>query len=219
MLMLCDRYQLVGGLDRLLFDRTTYLWTYVMLSGATRLASNQVGELSRAWWQGLPAPNTLTYHTTPQARRVKRKVSKRVPKPKPQVQSLGLQQEQDGNERNVLGLQASAALPVLLEGTGSSVDSAGHVDGSLVPLQPAEGVNAMASAPMAMAGTMDGADPSASTGATPTADATQPNQHLSLPEQSPSRMYLQPSPHDSEEAAALGALPLPPHVQLEELRH
>jgi hypothetical protein len=75
----------------LLFDRTTYLWTYVLLSGGARLASNQVGELSRAWWQGLPAPSTLTYHTTPQPRRIKKKVSKRVPKPKPQVQQQQLE--------------------------------------------------------------------------------------------------------------------------------
>ncbi len=35
------RYQLIGGLDRFLFDRTTFLWTYVVGSGAARLASNQ----------------------------------------------------------------------------------------------------------------------------------------------------------------------------------
>jgi hypothetical protein len=128
------RYQLLGGLDRLLFDRTTYLWTYMLLSGGARLASNQVGELSRAWWQGLPAPSTLTYHTTPQPRRIKKKVSKRVPKPKPQVQQ---QQQLELGSGELLQAGAVAA---------AGVAAAAATDASLLAdqvasfsSQPAEG--------------------------------------------------------------------------------
>ncbi len=50
------RYQLLGGLDRYLFGHSSFLWTYMGLTGAARVASIGVGELSRPWWQGLPEP-------------------------------------------------------------------------------------------------------------------------------------------------------------------
>ncbi|GFH07141.1 predicted protein, partial [Haematococcus lacustris] len=73
------RYQLLGGLDRVLFERTNFLWTYLLLSSSARLVSTSVGELSRAWWQGLPAPAALGAPALlqPQARRVRKKVSKK----------------------------------------------------------------------------------------------------------------------------------------------
>jgi len=48
------RYQIVGGLDRYLFDRTNHLWAYLTLSSIYRVVSNRIGEASRPWWQGLP---------------------------------------------------------------------------------------------------------------------------------------------------------------------
>ena len=48
------RYQLLGGLDRWLYARAAALSLYGAASGAARAAGAGVGELSRAWWQGLP---------------------------------------------------------------------------------------------------------------------------------------------------------------------
>jgi len=53
------RYQLLGGVDRLLFAHTNYLWTYLLLSGGARFASQYVGEQTRPAWQGLPSPSSL----------------------------------------------------------------------------------------------------------------------------------------------------------------
>lgn len=110
------RYQLMGGLDRLLFDRTNYLWTYLLLSGAARVVSNQVGELSRPWWQGLPSPSSLAARSVlPMQRRVRKKVSKKVPKVKP-----GSQQQQ-GLEGEMAVMAAAAALPLAAEGLQGEV--------------------------------------------------------------------------------------------------
>jgi hypothetical protein len=64
------RYQVVGGLDRFLFQRCNYLWTYMGISMLTRGLSTAVGEMSRPWMQGLPK-------TTQRKRVVKKKVIKR----------------------------------------------------------------------------------------------------------------------------------------------
>jgi len=72
------RYQLLGGIDRYLFDRSNFLWTYLGISGAARFASQQVGELSRPWWQGLPQPEQIRQQV--RTKKVSKKVSKRVPK-------------------------------------------------------------------------------------------------------------------------------------------
>lgn len=53
------RYQLLGGLDRLLFERSNYLWAYVGATLVARAASSRIGELSRPWWQGLPDAQAL----------------------------------------------------------------------------------------------------------------------------------------------------------------
>jgi hypothetical protein len=72
------RYQLLGGLDRALFQHTNFLWTYVGLTTLGRAASNRIGELSRPLWQGLPSAGS-TEHAPPQQqqqgriRRVRRK--------------------------------------------------------------------------------------------------------------------------------------------------
>lgn len=73
------RYQLIGGLDRYLFNHSSYLWAYMGLSGLARIASTSVGEMSRPWWQGLPTPSSLPA-SRPRTKRVSKRVHKRVPK-------------------------------------------------------------------------------------------------------------------------------------------
>jgi hypothetical protein len=53
------RYQMIGGVDRYLFDHSNYLWSYLVASGAVRVISNRIGEPTRLHLQGLP-------HTSPQ---------------------------------------------------------------------------------------------------------------------------------------------------------
>lgn len=48
------RYQAVGGIDRYLFDHSSFLWSYLMASGMFRFANVSIGEMSRPWFQGLP---------------------------------------------------------------------------------------------------------------------------------------------------------------------
>lgn len=74
------RYQAIGGLDRFLFGHSHFLWAYLGLSGATRLASMAVGETSRPWFQGLPAAPPMVPLTRTITRRVSKRVSKRVPR-------------------------------------------------------------------------------------------------------------------------------------------
>jgi hypothetical protein len=47
------RYQAIGGLDRWLYARAAAMSVYGAVSGVARAAGAGVGELSRAWWQGL----------------------------------------------------------------------------------------------------------------------------------------------------------------------
>jgi len=58
------RYQLIGGMDKYLFERANMIWAYVGMTTLYRLVSNRVGEASRPWWQGLP--------TEPAKRKVRR---------------------------------------------------------------------------------------------------------------------------------------------------
>jgi len=77
------RYQLIGGLDRYLFNHSSYMWAYMGISGLARLGSQAVGEMSRPWWQGLPNPATLP--ARPRTKRVSKRVHKRVPKAVPRT--------------------------------------------------------------------------------------------------------------------------------------
>jgi hypothetical protein len=52
------RYQLIGGMDKYLFERANMIWAYVAMTGVYRVVSNRVGEASRPWWQGLPTEPT-----------------------------------------------------------------------------------------------------------------------------------------------------------------
>ena len=75
------RYQLVGGLDRYLFGHSSFLWTYLGLTGVARLGSVAVGEASRPFWQGLPeAQRSLGQQQVVRTKKVSKKVSRRVPK-------------------------------------------------------------------------------------------------------------------------------------------
>lgn len=67
------RYQLLGGLDRYLFERSNYLWTYLGISTLARGLSWSVGEQSRFWWQGLPRPTGQV--SSRRARKATKKVS------------------------------------------------------------------------------------------------------------------------------------------------
>eukprot|EP00798_Chlamydomonas_sp_ICE-L_P002336 gene2336-8632_t len=72
------RFQLLGGLDRFLMERSKSIVSYLGISAVARALSQGVGELSRPWWQGLPKPEPAKPKTI--RRRVARKVSKRVPR-------------------------------------------------------------------------------------------------------------------------------------------
>ncbi|GAX80601.1 hypothetical protein CEUSTIGMA_g8036.t1 [Chlamydomonas eustigma] len=74
------RYQLIGGLDRYLFGHSNFLWTYLGITGAARIGSMAVGELSRPWWQGLPEPQQTERKQVKTSRKVSKKVSKKVPR-------------------------------------------------------------------------------------------------------------------------------------------
>ena len=74
------RYQLIGGLDRYLFGHTSYLWTYMLATGAARVSSVAVGEMSRPFWQGLPAVQQQQQQQQVRTKKVSKKVSRKVPK-------------------------------------------------------------------------------------------------------------------------------------------
>ncbi|KAJ9513225.1 hypothetical protein QJQ45_029514 [Haematococcus lacustris] len=132
------RYQLLGGLDRVLFERTNFLWTYLLLSSSARLVSTSVGELSRAWWQGLPAPAALGAPALlqPQARRVRKKVSKKVPRALPTSPALEQPSQPALPPNSQEQLLTAAALPVFGAAAASSQypQSAAAMD-----VQPLEG--------------------------------------------------------------------------------
>ena len=50
------RYQIISGFDRYLFENANYLWSYLTLSGLLRTASTAIGEPTRQFMCGLPAP-------------------------------------------------------------------------------------------------------------------------------------------------------------------
>jgi hypothetical protein len=50
------RYQIISGFDRYLFENANYLWSYLTLSGLLRTASTAIGEPTRLFMCGLPAP-------------------------------------------------------------------------------------------------------------------------------------------------------------------
>lgn len=147
------RYQVVGGLDRVLFGRTNFLWTYLCLSGAVRLVSSQVGELSRPWWQGLPSPSTLP-PVIPTHRRVRKKVSKRVPKSRraAAAAAAATAAAKVGEAPAVDIVAAATPLEVAVEAAGGLSESTE----SRVLSGEGQGVAVAAVAPLSESGSMQG---------------------------------------------------------------
>lgn len=56
------RYQMIAGFDKYLFDHANYLWSYLTLSGFLRTASTYIGDQTRVYLQGLPAPVAAPAH-------------------------------------------------------------------------------------------------------------------------------------------------------------
>jgi hypothetical protein len=53
------RYQIIAGFDRYLFENANYLWSYLTLSGLLRTASTAIGDQTRQFMCGLPAPPAM----------------------------------------------------------------------------------------------------------------------------------------------------------------
>jgi hypothetical protein len=71
------RYQLLGGMDRYLFNHTNFLWTYIGFSLLSRGLFTAAGEASRPWWQGLTTDVAASHAVrAKKVRRVRRKVNK-----------------------------------------------------------------------------------------------------------------------------------------------
>lgn len=71
------RYQLLGGMDRYLFNHTNFLWTYMGFSLLSRGLFTAAGEMSRPWWQGLTTDVAASHVArAKKVRRVRRKVNK-----------------------------------------------------------------------------------------------------------------------------------------------
>jgi len=71
------RYQLLGGMDRYLFNHSNFLWTYMGFSLLARGLFTAAGEVSRPWWQGLTTDTAASHVArTKKVRRVRRKVNK-----------------------------------------------------------------------------------------------------------------------------------------------
>ena len=56
------RYQALGGIDRYLFDHSAFLWSYMMGTTLFRVVNFSLGEMSRAWFQGLQVHPRGTAH-------------------------------------------------------------------------------------------------------------------------------------------------------------
>lgn len=63
------RYQIIAGFDRYLFENANYLWSYLTLSGLLRTASTAIGDQTRQFMCGLPAPLDDTQQRLARARR------------------------------------------------------------------------------------------------------------------------------------------------------
>ena len=125
------RYQLLGGLDALLFGRAAALSTYVALSGAARVASTAAGELTRPWWQGL-ATETAASHLQPRKPRV-RKVKRRVVKRAAAAAPAQVAVEQQHQQQQALALanaNPEAAALAALAAAGAGVSAAAEASGS-----------------------------------------------------------------------------------------
>lgn len=118
------RYQLVGGLDRYLFDHSNFLWTYLGFSTFARIVSNRIGELSRPWWQGLPTERQNK--TKPQPKRRVRRKRQTEAEPKPELapalaaSSVALPAAAAGSLENPAAINPSGSVPSAVAGNSPS---------------------------------------------------------------------------------------------------
>jgi hypothetical protein len=120
------RYQLLGGMDRYLFNHTNFLWTYMGMSLLSRGLFTAAGEASRPWWQGLTTDVAASHVArSKKVRRVRRKVNKSGTAPTHVV---------SGAERQAQLAAAAAAAAVSVDPAAAGVD--GSSSGVLADYQP-----------------------------------------------------------------------------------
>jgi hypothetical protein len=142
------RYQLLGGMDRYLFNHTNFLWTYMGFSLLSRGLFTAAGEASRPWWQGLSTDVAASHvAAAKKVRRVRRKVNKSGTAPTHVV---------SGAERQAqLAAAAAAAAAVAANPAAAGVD--GSSSSGLADYQPI--------AAAVEAGSSSSADPAAAAAA------------------------------------------------------
>ncbi|EFJ43257.1 hypothetical protein VOLCADRAFT_106890 [Volvox carteri f. nagariensis] len=120
------RYQLVGGMDRYLLGHSNFLWTYLAMSGAARVVSNQIGETHRSLCQGLPNPSAHPRRRVVKKKVVRRKVVKpaAAPVPEPAATAVAVQpavESQAADLPSTSGQMAAATTSLLqAERTGNA---------------------------------------------------------------------------------------------------
>jgi hypothetical protein len=120
------RYQLLGGMDRYLFNHTNFLWTYMGMTLLSRGLFTAAGEASRPWWQGLTTDVSASHVArSKKVRRVRRKVNKSGTAPTHVV---------SGAERQAQLAAAAAAAAVAVDPAAAGVD--GSRSGGLADYQP-----------------------------------------------------------------------------------
>jgi hypothetical protein len=140
------RYQLLGGMDRYLFNHTNFLWTYMGMTLLSRGLFTAAGEASRPWWQGLTTDVAASHVArSKKVRRVRRKVNKSGTAPTHVV---------SGAERQAQLAAAAAAAAVAVDPAAAGVE--GSSSGVLADYQPiaaamGEGSSSMESAAAALA--------------------------------------------------------------------
>lgn len=120
------RYQLLGGMDRYLFNHTNFLWTYMGMTLLSRGLFTAAGEASRPWWQGLTTDVSASHVArSKKVRRVRRKVNKSGTAPTHVV---------SGAERQAQLAAAAAAAAMAVDPAAAGVD--GSSSGGLADYQP-----------------------------------------------------------------------------------
>jgi hypothetical protein len=120
------RYQLLGGMDRYLFNHTNFLWTYMGMTLLSRGLFTAAGEASRPWWQGLTTDVAASHVArSKKVRRVRRKVNKTGTAPTHVI---------SGAERQAQLAAAAAAAAVVADPAAAGVD--GSSSGVLADYQP-----------------------------------------------------------------------------------
>lgn len=155
------RYQLIGGLDRYLFGHSNFLWTYLGITGLTRLVSISAGELSRPWWQGLPPPGERRMQI--RTRRVSKKVQRKVPKlsaapPMPSTQMDLLSAPVLAGEAAVAVSVAGLASPSLMDAATTTMGTSAAMATSVPELSGQFESSAEPAAPSPVTGYSNGSE-------------------------------------------------------------